>query len=304
MYHSYPGDPTKFIQCNEWGSAQVLSCEPGYTWVPSYSTCVMDGEYGNGQMSQNTDTQSEQGGVSCTMPHLHFLPHPTDTSRYYECSQGFYQERQCLEKKLWDQGTKECRVMASSDDHYVSNVADLVPCSTPHLHFLPHPMDARMYLECIEDFYREQQCNKDKLWDQEAHGCKATGSTNSGSDGNGANGSYGDHGGSDEHYVANENGNGNFGTNGNSGSRGSYGNSGMTRSSGSDYSGDGATVPDYTGPNPCKRWEGYYYPMPDNDRCYIQCDETGGMHVMLCHPGLVWVQAYLNCLPRWMVKRA
>ncbi|KAL8562359.1 hypothetical protein ACOMHN_066073 [Nucella lapillus] len=43
FYHPYPGDNTKFIQCDQFGDAFVMSCPPGRVWNQHFLTCAPDG---------------------------------------------------------------------------------------------------------------------------------------------------------------------------------------------------------------------------------------------------------------------
>lgn len=40
-FFAYPDDKTKFIQCNAWGGAYMVSCPEGYEFSQEVSTCVM-----------------------------------------------------------------------------------------------------------------------------------------------------------------------------------------------------------------------------------------------------------------------
>jgi hypothetical protein len=40
-YFVYPDSTNKFIQCNEWGGAYIVSCQGGYEWSQEKQTCVM-----------------------------------------------------------------------------------------------------------------------------------------------------------------------------------------------------------------------------------------------------------------------
>ena len=40
LYHPYPGEPYKFIQCDQWGKAYVQDCPAGQRWDTLYETCV------------------------------------------------------------------------------------------------------------------------------------------------------------------------------------------------------------------------------------------------------------------------
>jgi len=43
FYHPYPGDNTKFIQCDQFGDAFVLECSGGRIWNQNMLTCVPNG---------------------------------------------------------------------------------------------------------------------------------------------------------------------------------------------------------------------------------------------------------------------
>ena len=39
-YHPYPGDNTKFIQCDQYGDAFVKECLGGRIWNQNLLTCI------------------------------------------------------------------------------------------------------------------------------------------------------------------------------------------------------------------------------------------------------------------------
>ena len=58
---------------------------------------------------------------------------------------------------------------------------------------------------------------------------------------------------------------------------------------------DGATVT-YTGPNPCLHHDGYYFAFIPDRHYFIQCDEQRQMYIMPCPFGLEWNQYQLTCV--------
>ncbi|KAK7094802.1 uncharacterized protein [Littorina saxatilis] len=50
FYHPYPGDNTKFIQCDQYGDAFVLECTGGRIWNQNMLTCIPNGLLSQGNV--------------------------------------------------------------------------------------------------------------------------------------------------------------------------------------------------------------------------------------------------------------
>ena len=77
FYHPYPQDPSKFIQCDEYGNMYIRKCGPKKSWHDGYKTCVGNnqedsaggtngsgGTDGNGAISHGTHGNGGSGAMN------------------------------------------------------------------------------------------------------------------------------------------------------------------------------------------------------------------------------------------------
>ncbi|XP_046370365.2 uncharacterized protein LOC124144821 [Haliotis rufescens] len=100
FYFEFPGDHTKYIQCDIWGHAWVRSCQTSYVWVQVHTTC-------------------EEPGTSynpCPQMALHgqrFYGYPGDMHKYIECVDTLNpQVLSCPNQEVWDDCVKTCLGMS------------------------------------------------------------------------------------------------------------------------------------------------------------------------------------------------
>ncbi|XP_076469597.1 uncharacterized protein LOC143299942 [Babylonia areolata] len=122
LYFSFPGDKTKFYECDLKGNAQVVSCPPSLQWSQNVMSCVYPltqqttGTPG-GTASQQTPKPTPQlpsGHPSnpCTAKAVaagrFFFPHP-DPNKYIQCDMwGDAFTNSCPTKLVWNAYLQTC----------------------------------------------------------------------------------------------------------------------------------------------------------------------------------------------------
>ena len=141
-YYPHPTDCTKFIQCTPYGP-QEMPCAAGTRWDQSLLTCnhesvteCVTGTYedengetcggGSGGSGGNGGSGSGGGGgtgggsgiidgctIDCTLGE--YLPHPTDCTKFIQCTPYGPQEMPCAAGTRWDQDILTCNHESVTD---------------------------------------------------------------------------------------------------------------------------------------------------------------------------------------------
>ncbi|XP_076454779.1 uncharacterized protein LOC143289621 [Babylonia areolata] len=129
-YHAYPPDPTKFIQCDEWGGAFVMPCAPGTVWSQTALTCI-HGYAHNPTPTLNTTptptTTPDPTEASSTGPgtttfnissvcnpkalanHQYYHAYPPDHTKFIQCDEwGRTFVMPCAPGTVWSQTALTC----------------------------------------------------------------------------------------------------------------------------------------------------------------------------------------------------
>ncbi|XP_041373659.1 collagen alpha-1(XII) chain-like [Gigantopelta aegis] len=80
-FFEYPRDETKFIHCDSWGYASLLSCRPGDIWFQNVQTCSRHVTHTTTGTTQPTHHELCSTGRE-------FLLHPSDPHKYIHCVPG------------------------------------------------------------------------------------------------------------------------------------------------------------------------------------------------------------------------
>lgn len=130
LYFAYPGDNTKFIECDLQGNPSVLSCPTLLVWNQSILSCL----YAAGTINSNPNTPTlnttptpqitaNQPSNPCTMAAIQarrlFFPYPSDATKYIQCD-------------LWGQA------FVNSCPPHLEWQAALETCYSPYLQMAPN----------------------------------------------------------------------------------------------------------------------------------------------------------------------
>ncbi|KAK7095218.1 uncharacterized protein [Littorina saxatilis] len=98
FYFPYNSDETKFIQCDEWGNAWVMPCEPGTFWSQDHYDCIKKGD----------PAPSPGPTITCSSTDIS-VPDPCDQHAYYNCVNGEAMRKECFPSDLfYNTVTKLC----------------------------------------------------------------------------------------------------------------------------------------------------------------------------------------------------
>nr|KAG5711271.1 hypothetical protein BaRGS_005968 [Batillaria attramentaria] len=116
LYYSYPGDNSRFYECDLQGHANVMNCPTGLVWDLSVLSCVypMDA---SSRPATNAPTLSPSssgvvGGNPCTSQAVAqgrlFFPHP-DRTKFIQCDLwGDFFVNDCPNKLVWNAYLETC----------------------------------------------------------------------------------------------------------------------------------------------------------------------------------------------------
>ncbi|CAH1789632.1 unnamed protein product [Owenia fusiformis] len=119
LYHPYPADPTKFIQCAQWGDIFIITCAPNQVWDQTLMTCKPDGTSNNktpdGTNDKSPATKNGNFETPCSTTGENYYPHPFDESKFILCSPwGDSYIIWCGENKIWNQLAEACTIPGQS----------------------------------------------------------------------------------------------------------------------------------------------------------------------------------------------
>lgn len=88
----------RFIQCDEWGNAWVMPCEPGTFWSQDHYDCIKKGD----------PAPSPGPTITCSSTDIS-VPDPCDQHAYYNCVNGEAMRKECFPSDLfYNTVTKLC----------------------------------------------------------------------------------------------------------------------------------------------------------------------------------------------------
>ncbi|XP_067666686.1 uncharacterized protein [Haliotis asinina] len=93
FYFSFPGDESKYVQCDVWGKAWVKQCPDGLTWNNPHSSCTSTA------MSSSVPCNSSNDGT--------FFPH-NDPSKFYMCVHGQAVTMPCPHGLVFNTESRKC----------------------------------------------------------------------------------------------------------------------------------------------------------------------------------------------------
>ncbi|XP_067667789.1 uncharacterized protein [Haliotis asinina] len=120
LYHPYPPDPSKFVQCDVFGAATIISCPLGLVWNDAFKTCT----HKTGSAQQPTlGPKDEPSGHTTSVPlsatatdanpcnsnnNGHVFPHSL-RSKYITCTNnGVAVVQSCAPPLVYDDTIKTC----------------------------------------------------------------------------------------------------------------------------------------------------------------------------------------------------
>lgn len=182
MYHPYPYDVTKYVQCSEFGHAHVMSCPPGQQWSQFYETCVMAHsvglEYSQQYNTVNVAVPPVQAPVQAPVqPPVQPPAQPPvrkmQASQYaYRYSNGHqYGNQVSYTSQYHSQNNQQyMSTQAVGNSAYLYVIAsqggmpDQLHCESRHARYMSMPGNAHMYYECVEGTPREMSCPDKQVW--------------------------------------------------------------------------------------------------------------------------------------------
>ncbi|XP_018026015.1 hornerin isoform X2 [Hyalella azteca] len=292
QFYPHPSDCTKYIQCTPYGP-QEMPCPLDTRWDQSILTCnyesatdCVTGSYvdENGKTCGGSSGGSGGSGVidgcvvNCELGQ--YYPHPTDCTKFIQCTPYGPQEMPCGAGTRWDQSILTCNhesVTQCVTGSYLDEngkecggsggngsggggsggIVDgcVINCEVGQ--YYPHPTDCTKFIQCAPYGPQEMPCGAGTRWDQSILTCNHESVTPC------VTGSYLDENGKE------------CGGSGGNGSGGG-GSGGIV---------DGCVIN-------CE--VGQYYPHPTDCTKFIQCAPYGPQE-MPCGAGTRWNQSILTC---------
>ncbi|GAB1597816.1 uncharacterized protein LOC115213595 isoform X1 [Argonauta hians] len=108
LYFSHP-NPSKFIQCTEFGTFYVMPCAPGTVWSQTYYTCITNSR---NEINITNRKMPLRKNNPCTLENIKagrfYFTHP-DPKKFIQCSEtGGYYEMPCAPGTVWSQIAYTC----------------------------------------------------------------------------------------------------------------------------------------------------------------------------------------------------
>ncbi|XP_067662240.1 uncharacterized protein [Haliotis asinina] len=189
FYFEFPGDHTKYIQCDIWGHAWVRSCQMSFVWVQAHLTCEEPG------LSYNPCPQMTLNGQR-------FYSYPLDAHKFIECLDTLNpQLLDCPNREVWDDCAKTCvgeamltpncgsgsggldytRVATAPPSYTYLQTGAAVsaytyPCTEDHVRnnelYFPVPGNKHQYYQCTLTGIRyTKTCPGSDCYDPNSHTC-------------------------------------------------------------------------------------------------------------------------------------
>lgn len=156
-YFSDPTDVHKFYECDN-GVANQLSCADNLIFNPTIIACTRD---------TKNQTSSSNSSI-CTLSEPHIVKHPTDSHKFYECTNGIAVEFSCPENLVFD-----TKVLACNFDTNIQTIANTTQssiCLTTDGVF-SHPTDRHKFYICSNGLANEFVCADSLVYNSTIKAC-------------------------------------------------------------------------------------------------------------------------------------
>ncbi|XP_076454778.1 uncharacterized protein LOC143289620 [Babylonia areolata] len=105
-YHTYPSDPTKFIQCDAWGKAYLMPCGQSTVWSQTDCTCGHTSAPGPNLTPAPAPTKASSQTGTCT--HGHLYANPANANSFFQCVHGNLVQMPCYTGLVFNVTTQKC----------------------------------------------------------------------------------------------------------------------------------------------------------------------------------------------------